>query len=133
MNKIFIGTVKNGKPRVKDLDSFYEHLKGFEGKEIELIVRNKKKTISDPQRRYYFGVIVKILADEIGCSKDEMHDTLKSQFLTEKVMVGEKEVIIVKSITDLNTTEMEEYNGTVKRWASEFLNCYIPDPNEVDF
>ena len=81
------------------------------------------------QNKFYWKYIVGILADELGYDKDSMHETLKAKFLREPhdTIPG---VFRVKSTTELSTIEFIQYYKEVQVWAADFLNIYLPDPNE---
>lgn len=110
--------------------------KVFDGKEIELTIRKKRKRRSDPQNRYYFGVVVEMvrigLKDMTGeiFNSDEAHDFLKMRFLkrpladTNGEQIGEK----VLSTTKLDTIEFSEYIEQCCAFAAEYLGISIPPP-----
>lgn len=114
----------------REQDRFAAYLSRFrDGTELEVIVRKRGKQVSLPQMRYYFGVIVAMLCDETGVdSKAEMHTALKIRFLSE--VDAKSGLMIVKSYSGLETHEAEKYHAKIKRWAAEFLNLAIPDPNQ---
>jgi chloramphenicol 3-O-phosphotransferase len=130
ITKVHHGTVVNGKFIPEDAKTFREAFYHFEGKPVEVIVRRKRKQRSDRQNRYYRGVIVRILADHLGYSEDEMHEALKWEFL--RVHHDDKPDT-VRSTTTLTTLEFEEYCEKVRMWASKEFGCFIPLPNEVDY
>lgn len=88
-----------------------------------------------PQQKYYFGVIVKIISDELGYSVNQIHEMLKQEFLFEilhiKTKTGIKEKRIVKSTTEITTAEAEQFYSDIRQWASIELGCWIPEPNET--
>lgn len=127
-------TVENGKVKFVDLDLFNQELVRYEGKEATLIIKPLRKSRSDNQNRYYYGVVIKILSEELGFLPDEMHEVLKQKFLTsETIKIGSEEFVIVKSTASLNTVEFEEYLSQIRSWASMDLNTLIPLPNEVEY
>lgn len=89
---------------------------------------------SQPQSRYYFGVIIEILSNELGYTKNECHEILKELFLKTlkhlKTKNGVKEVWITKSTTNLTTIDFEEFLSQIRQWASIELSIYLPLPNE---
>jgi len=85
-----------------------------------------KKKRSNPQNSYYHGCLVDMISKETGYSHDETHAKLAFKFLL--VKTGNQPY--VRSTTTLSTAEMEEYNENVRKWASEFLNLYLPLPGE---
>ncbi len=94
----------------------------------------ERKDRSNNQNRYYWGIVIDILSNHTGFSRDEMHDVLKYKFLQGwkqlETKVGIIEVDYVKSTRDLSTKEFEDYLGEIRIWASADLNCSIPEPNE---
>ena len=73
--------------------------------------------------------MVAILGDHCGYDPEEMHLALKFKFLRK----GKEGLETVTSTTDLSTVEFESYLERIRRWASLDLNCFIPQPNEVDY
>ena len=116
----FHGTVIKGHIVLDNIGRFREYKAGLEGKRVELVLREKVAGSSDEQRRYYFGVVVKMLADRIGDSPEDVHEDLKRQFH-------------VESTTKLNTTEFQDYMEKIRQWAAVFHGLPIPDPSQVDF
>lgn len=92
------------------------------------------KDRSQNQNRYYWGCVVQILSEELGYERDEVHEMLKYKFLTSKLPVETSKTRInlgfVKSTTELDTKEFEEFLSSVRVWASRELGIYIQEPNE---
>src|SRR5665213_2364304 len=86
---------------------------------------------SNPQNKYYWGVVVQILSDEIGYTKSEIHEMLKYKFLTSMESIKNTRTGISylipkeKSTTQLDTKEFEEFMTQVREFASMALNIYI--------
>ncbi len=116
---------------VTDID-FQNHLHNLEGCECEVTVEQHKNTRSQNQSRYYFGVIVKMLSDELGYTKGETHEILKGKFLSEEVKVGNEIIRYAKSTTDLKTNTFEDLMTDIREWASAELNIFLPLPNEIE-
>lgn len=108
---------------------YKQHLFNLRGKDVEVVVKERSNKKSDRQRRYYFGVIVKLLCEETGYSLDEMHQLLKTLFLGYE----KDEYSFVRSTESLTTKECEEFHENVRQWAHETFEFTIPLPNEVDF
>ena len=89
---------------------------------------------STPENRYYWGVIIEILAEEIGYHKFEMHEILKAMFLKDmkilKTKNGIKEISISKSTASLRVSDFEEYLTQIRLWAITEMGMMIPEPNE---
>ena len=88
---------------------------------------------SGNQNRYYWGIIVNGLASEFGYFRDEIHQLLRQKFLgyTRQNPISGKTEQFVRSTTDLNTEEMEEYLESIRVWALSEFSVYLPLPNEI--
>jgi hypothetical protein len=128
---VFTGTVTNGKLVFDNRKRFDQYLCGLRGA-VEIVVRKRRKPRSDPQNRYYWGVVVAMLADYTGYTTEEMHEALKWKFLR-KPSDDHRLPDTVRSTAELTTVEFERYCSDVRQWASEELTFSIPEPNEVEY
>lgn len=118
--------------------AFRRLLSEFEGKDIEIIIQRKKKTRSNNQNAYYWGVIVKLVQNAIKeqwgerMTSNDVHSMLKTELnYVERYNEKTGEVIkVAKSTTQNTTTEQEEYHEECRRFAKEWFNIDIPLPNE---
>jgi len=115
--------------------SLNEYCKKFkEGQKVKFTLsRLTKKTIrSVEQNAYYWGVVIKILAEELGYigtgEKEDLHEELKAMFLVKKGKIG----TYVEQTSKLDTETYERYLKAIRGWALQFQNIYIPKPNEVE-
>lgn len=130
MRHTFFGKVKEGKIQFENREKFFDFLSLLEGEPIQLLVEKVRTKRTLPQNAYYHGVIVKMIADEVGyANPDEVHQALKMMFL--KKFIGKQQIPTVRSTTDLDTLEFEDYLEKVRTWAGETLNMRIPLPNEI--
>lgn len=131
MNPVFSGVIKEGKVILDNPNRYAVQKARLEGKRIDTVLREHKSQRSNPQNAAYWGIAVEILADHLGYSKEETHDALRLKFLSR---IDEKTgLTVTRSTTSLNTKEFSEYYDKIQRWAMEFLNCYIPSPNEAEY
>lgn len=108
-----------------------------EGKRLVLTLAEDKKASSDPQRRYYFAVIVEsirtmFLEHGTNLTKEQMHRWMKKHIgnMEMEVITPDGEITtILRSYTDLTTMEAEVYHTECRKWAAE-RGCQIPEPNE---
>lgn len=99
--------------------------------EYVLTIKKRVKERTNRENKYYWSVIVEILADHTGYTKDEVHECLKLKFLSEEdVRTG---LVKLGSTADLSTIEFEKFCSDVRQWASRDLSCYIPLPNEENY
>ena len=127
MDIAFSGKIKNGNLLIDDQRGFDRHIHDLEDKKIQAIVRKYKTVRSDNQNRYYWGVVINILGNELGNIPSKMHSILGFLFLRDG---GKYESI--KSTSSLTTTEFEVYLESIRIWALSDLHITIPLPNEID-
>ena len=103
----------------------------FHGQSIEIRIRRVKKHRSVQQNRYYW-LIVTMMADHTGFTKDEMHSILRYKFLKSERVNDNTGIVYeyVKSTTELSTIEYEEYLEQVRSFGVDELDLRIPMPNE---
>jgi hypothetical protein len=106
-----------------------------EGERFSLIIERAKdkRTISDPLRRYYFAVVATMIAEETGHSRDSIHEALKRKILG---YVDERTGLeMVPSVfsdgSTLTVGEKKAFVDEVRRWAADFLNLWIPEPESA--
>jgi hypothetical protein len=126
---LFWGTVSKGRVILDSKDSYIDYLSGMEGKRVGVAIHKERKSRSDQQNRYYWGVVCKILGDHLGYTPDEMHDIYREKFL--KIPGEEGRPDRIGSTASLSTAEFETYQEQVRMWASQEFGVYIPLPNEV--
>lgn len=124
----FGGRVEKGKLQLYNREKFLEYVATLDG-DVLLSVKKRRRNRSDNQNRYYWGVVIEILAKDLGYHAEEMHDALKWKFLRKE---ERPELPTTYSTSMLSTAEMEEYLAGVRLWAAAELGIVIPLPNEVD-
>ena len=138
MKLIYNGTTKGGKFKIFRRQEFLNDiLRVFQEKDVIITVEKKKRKRSLNQNAFYWGCVVPICKEgltEVGyrVTMDETHEYLKKQFL-KKELVNENTAEILEttgSSSELTTSEFMDYLAEIQQWASEYLNTYVPDPNE---
>lgn len=102
-----------------------------------LRIQRKRPPHSDPQRGYYFGVIVKRFAARTGYTIDEMHEVLKAYNLDKQDAAEGRNgrlvdgLVIGGSIADdkLDTGQMHAYIERCREWGIVQLEEPVPDPD----
>lgn len=127
---------QNGELVIRDAEIFRQDLRRMADNELEVTIKPWRNSRSDNQNRYYWGIVIKIIAEETGMLPLQVHELMKEQFLREmaymKTKSGIKEVSIPGSSASLYTSEFEQYLSDIRAWASEFLGAWIPLPNEAE-
>ena len=111
------GSVINGKLILENKDDFQNDLHKFNG-DVVLTLKELPKKKTNKQNNYYRGVVIKLLAKEVGYSVHDMHEVLKFKF-------------DVKSTSKLSQDEFQDYLDRIIRWASEYLGVVIDDPTRL--
>lgn len=125
----FDGEVRGGKLDADTRQWIADYIRTFDGKRIAVTVKLHKATRSTRANRYYWGVVVKMLAEHCGYDPDEMHQALAMKFLR----IEDCPVTGVprrKSTPKCDTTEFAEYVDCCIRLAAE-LGVVIPDSNTI--
>lgn len=128
-------TVKDGKTEMSDEEfgRYRKWLLSHSG-DYEFIIKKKFKKRSLPQNNYFHGVVIPMIAEEIGEQDEaEVKALLKAKFLSkEKVIAGKDKwetVKIVGRSSKLDTNTFGIFIEKCRQWASEFLGLVIPDPD----
>lgn len=127
--------VRGGKIHVVPRQEFDAYIgANFEGKKVSVTVAEVKQQRSINQNNYYWGVIIPIASDEMGVTPVEAHHLLGDEFLRyEKVTKDGIRRTMIRSTSDLNTAEAEDYYTQCRQFMSREFNAYIPLPNEVEW
>lgn len=109
---------------------FKQHLLALKGQIIEVTAEKQKRHRTSEQNAYYWGVVIKTIADFCGYftadELDALHQELRRKFLPAAGRLN-----LPVSTAKLSTVEMNEYIEKIRVWAGRDLGVYVPDPNEV--
>lgn len=120
----------DGRLRLDLPEVFKQDIRRFAGKPVEVTVKEKRNRRSDRANRYYFGVVVKLMAEHCGYEVDEMHEALAFRFLRleDDPITGSPRR---QRTPKTNTKEFADYVESCIRFGAE-LGVVIPGPNEVE-
>ena len=117
---IFYGQVKQGHIKLDNALRFKEYLVSFEGRRVELVLREKRDVRSGEQNKYYHAVVVGMISEYTGHTPEETHEILKKHFR-------------IESTARLKTQEFEALMDRIRSWAGDMFGINIPLPNQVDY
>ena len=101
------------------------------GTKLDIIIRKHSSKRTNEQNKYYWKIVIGILANEFGYEPDEMHMVLREKFL--RIYDNKHpDFVIAKSTTKLSTIDFIGYVERIQRWASIEHQIFIPDPKKVD-
>jgi len=122
-NGFIAGVDFNRKFILNDYDKklFISNNKTLPRGEYYIVLKRVFEKRSLDLNKYYFGAIVRTLADHIGYTLDEMHEILKIKFNSEKkfnVKKNRELPPVSRSTTELDNSMFMEYCNKIKIWAS---------------
>lgn len=141
----FTATVQNGKIVPLDAVYFSDELPKYEGRDVEVVIKKLNKR-SNPQNRYYWGVVVYLVRERLNSlgyvrgdlhegalpsalTRDDVHLYLKENFNRKDIVNHETGEVLgsaSSSTTDLSTDEFAQYVENIVLWASNYLDLEIP-------
>ena len=127
---VLTGRIEKGKLILDSPHRYLVRLSVLNGKLVELILRPRRKQRSINQNAAYWGIVIEILCNHTGYDKDTMHEALKAKFASHQD--PDTGLLIIESTAKMDTKRFNKYYEEIQRWAAEFLDCYIPSPNECD-
>lgn len=137
--------IQKGKILFEQRKEFDDYLVRMDGKKLDLIIKPRVKDRSRQEEKYYYGVVVKMISEEMDTEPKVVHEMLKGWFLRELKDDGKgRKYERVLSITELTDKAFREYWKKCQTWAAlptaedglgpeSGLQLYIPNPNEVDY
>ena len=127
----FYGLSTEGNVKFERWPDVSRYLTTMDGKRVEIVIKPYKPRRSNPQNRYYHGVIIPVLAEYFGYTHDEMHDAIKIHFLQRAPESGKP--FTVGSTAKLTTEQFKQLTDDIKIWAATEYGVFIPDPHEVEY
>jgi hypothetical protein len=116
----------------ESLKQLYDKIKARPEELLEIIICNHKPSRTAPQRKYYFGVIVSLLADHTGFTRDEMNEELKFKFNKKSKQRPDGSWLVYGgSIENEKVSECERIFEEIRLWAFEYMNLVIPLPERI--
>jgi len=104
--------IEKGKMTLLDKSQFDNAISKLQG---EFYIELKETGVRSSQQNNYYWNIVRILADELGYTEKEMHNTIKNHFE-------------IESTKTLSPKEFATFIERLVRWSAIELNIVIPDP-----
>ena len=125
----------------RNINQILDAVASFEGKDCIFSIEKVKKTRSNNQNAYYWGVVLPIVQSglkdcwgEFRTTKNIHYNILLSKFAPENEIVNIEtgECINEKiSSSEMSTSQFMDYISEIQKWSAEFLGVDIPNPNEA--
>ena len=130
-NPIFTANInRQGKIIFDEPEKFKRFVQTKAGRRVEVLVRNQRNRRSLQANKYYWGVVIALMAEEFGYEKEELHNNLAMKFLRieDCPITGSPQR---KPTPDCDTKEFAEYLDACMCLGAEH-GIYFPAPGEVD-
>lgn len=120
-------------------EDFVREAAGMAGRDVEIVLRKKGKSVSNPQRAYLHGVVVPTVQEAFADSgmlwnKKQVYEWIKQTFFFREEVTPHGEILRqpldLSDNSDTLAAEISDGMERLKRWVSETLGWYIPDPGE---
>lgn len=98
-----------------------------EGDQVLVTVKKPYKSKSKDQRGYEHAVLYGMVAEEFGCTLQEVKEHCKRLFLLDT----SGKIPVTRSTEDLTTLEAEQYYESIRRYFSLEFGILLPLPNEI--
>lgn len=133
-----VATVANGRLHIRQRRQFDALVRMLDDRgTYEVTVRRLRATRSSQANRYYWGVVIALLAEHTGYTPEEMHEACKQLFVPKQLDLCSAEGEVVHTTTmggrtaTLTTAQFTAYVDQVRRWAAEELGVETPDPQSL--
>lgn len=132
------GAIKAGRLSWQNPERLRDTFATFPEGPVEIVIRCARRKHSDPQRGYYWAVVIPIITNAINeqqgeeaFSRDDVHQYLRQLHNTKVTIHPDtlQEVKIPASTSNLTTVGFSEYTERCKDWAAQMLSVFIPDPD----
>jgi hypothetical protein len=122
---------KQGALKLLNRSGFSRAMRRMKPGPVIVVVEYPTRHRSGQANRYYWGVVLAMIAEYTGHDQMELHEYFKKRFNPIAFTLGKDEQIIGGSTTQMDTQQFTEYVEAVRRFAATELSVNIPDPNEV--
>lgn len=113
-------------------DLFAKHLASFpHNTPVDVTVTRHRRPRSVNQNRYYWGVVLNLIADHTGHTEEELHEIYKRKFLPARIVhYNGVDIRMPTSTPDTDTLEFTNYIERIRAEAG-MMGITIPDPEQV--
>lgn len=129
------GAIKDRKLVLDDSYSFKTAMWRMRPGRVTVTVEQEKDRRSAAANRYYWGVVIKLIAEETGQPEQDIHDDLRDRFLRKTMTYTDKRTGLIherefaRGSSGLSVAEFYEFVENARLFAAEFLGMRIPDPD----
>jgi hypothetical protein len=133
----YYGYIEKGTLHLENRRRFEQEIKSAKDMDVTIIIKKRGKR-SSQANRYYWGVLIEEIRQDIKrrgerVEADTIHEFLKEKFSPNKTKIeieatGEL-LELPGSTTTMNVSEFSEYLERIIEWCATTLELVIPPPN----
>ena len=121
------GKIHKGKIVFDNKAEFIDSVGKMEdGVRVVIEIREAENVRTNQQNKLWWSWM-KIIADELGYNKQEIHDIVKYRFLLREEMIDGEIHQSLKSTTTLTKKEFKKLTEDVYYWANDTFNINLPN------
>jgi hypothetical protein len=120
-----------------EIRALNQGIKRWDGKTVRVTVRPARRTRSDAQNRFLWGVAYALLEEGTGTAAEDFHEFFKLRFLSKQLALADENgevydgCVIGGSTRQLDTVAFMAFTDKIRAWALEMPRpVVIPEPNE---
>lgn len=125
----------------RNINQILDAVASFEGKDCIFSIEKVKKTRSNNQNSFYWGIVLPIVQSGLKEATGEFRTTENIHYnILLKMFAPEKEIVNIEtgecinekiSSSEMTTIQFMDYIAEIQKWSAEFLGVDIPNPNET--
>jgi hypothetical protein len=122
--------IESGELKVPSRKFLLAALKGWPDCAVDLEIRPFEERRHDRANRYYWGVVLKMMAAESGASADDLHEQMKQRHNSKigvDLETGE-EIKIAQSTAKMTVQQFSDYIEAVMLDGATYLGLTFPEP-----
>jgi hypothetical protein len=122
------GRTDEGKLLIQDFPAWEHAIQEFHRADVTVTVRRLSARRSEKQNRFYFGKLIRPIAQHTGSDPQQIHQAMKFRFLPQHVALEEGNGELLEGLvyggttTTLSPKEFADYCDRIRLWALEFLD-----------
>ncbi len=126
--------IVNGELKVPTRKFLLAALKGWPDMAVDLEIRPFEETRRARANRYYWGVVLKMMAAEMGQSPEDVHEVekLRHNYKAAPDPQTALDVRIAQSTAKLTIQQFSAYIEAVMLDGAEYLGLTFPEPRESE-
>jgi hypothetical protein len=126
--------IVNGQIKWADREGFVQAVRSMADCDAEITIASLEDRRSVVANRYYWGVVLKAIAEETETPAEDVHDAMCDRFLKHRItlvnVLGEVlDQEVAGRSSKLSVAAFYRFVEQVRLFAAEFFGLSIPDPD----